>query len=89
MGKGNTFVRSGFGVALVGRGEGWFICLVLSSWCLVVVVLLFLAVSLVCLRLVIVVFPYHTHLLFLVILYLIVSIHDLCPVFLICILVIL
>ena len=36
-----------------------------SSWCLVVVVWLFLAVSYVCLQFVIVVFPDHTHLLFL------------------------
>ena len=33
----------------------------LSSWCLVMVVWLFLAVSWVCLRFVIVVFPDHTH----------------------------
>ena len=37
----------------------------LSSWCLVVVGRLFLAVPRGCLRLVIVVFPGHTHLLFL------------------------
>ena len=37
----------------------------LSSWCLVMVVWLFLAVTWVCLRFVIVVFPDHTHLLFL------------------------
>ena len=37
----------------------------LSSWCLVVVVRLFLAVPLGCLRFVIVVFLDHTHLLFL------------------------
>ena len=36
----------------------------LSSCCLVIVVWLFLAVPMVCLRFVIVVFPYHTHLLF-------------------------
>ena len=39
----------------------------LSSWCIVVVVLLFLEVPWVCLQLVIVVFPDHTHLLFLII----------------------
>ena len=38
----------------------------LSSWCLVIVVWLFLAVPWVCLQFVIVVFPDHTHLLFLV-----------------------
>ena len=37
----------------------------LSSWCLVMVVWLFLAVPWVCLRFVIVVFPDHTHLLLL------------------------
>ena len=37
----------------------------LSSWCLVIVVWLFLAVPWVCLQLVIVVFPDHTYLLFL------------------------
>ena len=37
----------------------------LSSWCLVMVERLFLAVSRGCLRFVIVVFPDHTHLLFL------------------------
>ena len=36
----------------------------LSSWCLVMVERLFLAVQLGCLRFVIVVFPDHTHLLF-------------------------
>ena len=38
----------------------------LSSWCLVVVEQLFLAVPWGCLRFVIVVFPDHTHLLFLI-----------------------
>ena len=38
----------------------------LSSWCLVVVEQLFLAVLRGCLRFVIVVFPDHTHLLFLI-----------------------
>ena len=37
----------------------------LSSWCLVIVVWLFLAVPWVCLQLLTVVFPDHTHLLFL------------------------
>ena len=35
----------------------------MSSWCLVIVVWLFLAVTWVCLQFVIVVFPDHTHLL--------------------------
>ena len=38
----------------------------LSSWCLVIVVWLFLAMPWVCLQFVIVVFPDHTHSLFLV-----------------------
>ena len=38
----------------------------LTSWCLVTVVWLFLAVPWVCLQFVIVVFPEHAHLLFLV-----------------------
>ena len=37
----------------------------LSSWCLVIVVWLFLAVPWVCLQFMIVAFPDHTHLLFL------------------------
>ena len=37
----------------------------MSSWCLVMVEWLFLAVPWICLRFVIVVFPDHTHLLFL------------------------
>ena len=37
----------------------------LSSWCLLIVVWLFLAVTWVCLQFVIVVFPDHTHLIFL------------------------
>ena len=36
----------------------------LSSWCLMIVVWLFLAVPWVCLQFVIVIFPDHTHLLF-------------------------
>ena len=43
---------------------GCFALLSLSSWCLVVVVWLFLAVPWVCLQFVIVIFPDHTHLLF-------------------------
>ena len=41
--------------------------LCLSSWCLVIVVWLFLAVPQVCLQFVIVVFPDHTHLLFVIV----------------------
>ena len=50
-------------VVLVGR-RGLVALLGLSSWCLVVVGRLFLAVPRGCLRFVIVVFPDHTHLLF-------------------------
>ena len=39
----------------------------LSSWCLVIVVWLFLVVPWVCLQCVLVVFPDHTHLLFVII----------------------
>ena len=46
------------------------ILLYLSSWCLVMVEWLFLAVPRSCLRFVIVVFPDHTHLLFLYVSYL-------------------
>ena len=47
-------------------GKREFVALLnLSSWCLVMVEWLFLAVPLGCLRFVIVVFPDHTHLLFL------------------------
>ena len=58
-------VRSGIAVVLVGRGGGLVALLGLSSWCLVMVEWLFLAVPWGCLRFVIVVFPDHTHLLFL------------------------
>ena len=44
-----------------GGGGGLVALLSLSSWCLVVVVSLFLAVPWGCLRFVIVVFPDHTH----------------------------
>ena len=43
----------------------------LSSWCLMIVVWLFLAVPWVCLQFVIVVFPYRTHLLFYIYIYII------------------
>ena len=50
---------------LVFQSSGWGIEMVallsLSSWCLVIVVKLFLVVPLVCLQFVIVVFPDHTH----------------------------
>ena len=58
-------VRSGVAVILMGS-RGLIALLGLSSWCLVVVGLLFLAVPRGCLQFVIVVFPDHTHLLFLI-----------------------
>ena len=56
-------VHSGVAVVLVGK-RGLVALLGLSSWCLVVVERLFLAVPWGCLQFVIVVFPDHTHLLF-------------------------
>ena len=50
-------------ILLMGK-RGLFALLSLSSWCLVIVVRLFLAVPGVCPHFVIVVFPDHTHLLF-------------------------
>ena len=56
-------VHSRFAIVLMGMG-GLFALLGLSSWCVVVVVWLFLALPCVCLWFVILVFPDHTHLLF-------------------------
>ena len=58
------YVHSSFASILMGKGE-LIAMLSLSSWCLVMVVWLFLAVLWVCLRFVIVVFSDHTHILFL------------------------
>ena len=58
------YVHSSFAIILVGKRE-LVTFLGLSSWCLVIVVWLFLAVPWICLRFVIVVFPNHTHLLLL------------------------
>ena len=58
-------VRSSIAISLKGKRE-LVALLNLSSWCLVMVERLFLAVPQGCLRFVIVVFPDHTHLLFLV-----------------------
>ena len=53
-------------IAIIWMGKRELIALLnLSSWCLVMVERLFLAVPRGCLRFVIVVFPDHTHLLFL------------------------
>ena len=56
-----------FSIAVILMGKRELIALLnLSSWCLVMVERLFLAVPRGCLQFVIVVFPDHTHLLFLV-----------------------
>ena len=54
------YVHSSFAIILMGKRE-LVALLSLSSWCLVIVMWLFLAVPWVCLQLVIVVFPDHTH----------------------------
>ena len=59
------YVHSSFAIILMGK-RGLVALLGLSSWCLVIAVWLFLAVPWVCLRFVVVVFPDHTHLLFLI-----------------------
>ena len=58
------YVHSSIAIILMGKRE-LIALLNLSSWCLVMVERLFLAVPRVCLQFVIVVFPDHTHLLFL------------------------
>ena len=58
------YVHSSIAIILMGKRE-LVTLLYLSSWCIVMVELLFLAVPRGCLRFVIVVFPDHTHLVFL------------------------
>ena len=58
------YVHSSIAIILMGKRE-LIALLNLSSWCLVMVERLFLAMPLGCLQFVIVVFPDHTHLLFL------------------------
>ena len=58
------YVHSSFSIMLMRKRE-LVALLSLSSWCLVMIEWLFLALPWVCLRSVIVVFPDHTHLLFL------------------------
>ena len=58
------YVHSSIAIILMGKRE-LIALLNLYSWCLVMVERLFLAVPQGCLQFVIVVFPYHTHLLFL------------------------
>ena len=60
------YVNSSIAIILMGKGE-LVALLNLSSWCLVMVEQLLLAVPQGCLRFVIVVFPDHSHLLFLLI----------------------
>ena len=59
-------VHSCFAITSMEKRElvAW---LCLYSWCLVIAVWLFLTMPRVCLQFVIVVFPYHTHLLFLIV----------------------
>ena len=57
------YVSSSFAIILTGKRD-LVSLLILSSWCLVIDVWLFLAVPWVGLQFVIVVFPDHTHLLF-------------------------
>ena len=59
------YVLSSIAIILMGKSEQVAL-LNLSSWCLVMVERLFLAIPRGCLRFVIVVFPDHTHLLFLI-----------------------
>ena len=59
------YVHSSIAIILMGKRE-LIALLSLSSWCLVMVERLFLAVPRGCLQFVIVVFPDHTHLLFLI-----------------------
>ena len=59
------YVHSSFAIILMGKRE-LVVVLSMSSWCLVMVKWLFLAVPWVCMRFVIVVFPDHTHLLCLI-----------------------
>ena len=59
------YVHSSIAIILMGKRE-LIALLNLSSWCLVIVGRLFLAVPRGCLQFVIVVFPDHTHLLFLI-----------------------
>ena len=66
------YVHSSIAIILMGKRE-LVALLNLSSWCLVMIERLFLAVPRGCLQFVIVVFPDHTHLLFLFLIQLIIS----------------
>ena len=54
------YVRTSFAIILMGKRE-LIAVLSLASWCLLIVVWLFLAVPWICLKFVIVVFSDHTH----------------------------
>ena len=70
------YVPSSFASILMGKREV-IALLSLSSWCLVIVVWLFLVVPWVSLQFVIVVFPDHTHLLYFILLnYLTVTLYS-------------
>ena len=60
----SSYVSDSFAIILMGKRE-LVALLSFPSWCLVIVVWLFLAVPWVCLQFVIVVFPDNNHLLFL------------------------
>ena len=62
------YVHSSFAIILMGKRE-LVTLLSLSSWCLVIVVWLFLAMPWVCLQFVIVVFSDQTHLLFFLVIF--------------------
>ena len=63
------YVHSSFVIFLVGKRERELVALLcLPSWCLVIVLWLFLTMPRVCLQFVIMVFPDHTYLLFLMLL---------------------
>ena len=62
-----TLLYVHFSIAIILMGKRELLALLyLSSWCLLMVERLFLAVPRGCLRFVVVVFPDHTHLLFLI-----------------------
>ena len=72
-----TLLYVHFSIAIILMGKRELIALLnLSSWCLVMVERLFLTVPRGCLQFVIVVFPDHTHLLFLMYFLNIVTLHD-------------
>ena len=75
-----TLLYVHFSIAIILMGKRELIALLnLSSWCLVMVERLFLTVPLGCLQFVIVVFPDHTHLLFLAIFVFSYRVNDISP----------